>query len=42
MKAMDEQHLRKDNGAKLKETWQYINRGNLERETEHMIIAAQD
>ena len=41
-KAMNGQHLRQTEENSAKETWQWMKRGSLKRETESMIIAAQD
>ena len=41
-KAMNGQHLRQTEENAAKETWQWMKRGSLKRETESLIIAAQD
>ena len=41
-KAMNGQHLRQTEENSAKETWQWMKRGSLKRETESLIIAAQD
>ena len=41
-KAMNGQHLRQTEENATKETWQWMKRGSLKRETETLIIAAQD
>ena len=41
-KAMNGQHLRQTEVNSAKETWQWMKRGSLKRETESLIIAAQD
>ena len=41
-KAMNGQHLRQIEENSAKETWQWMKRGSLKRETESLIIAAQD
>ena len=40
-KAMNGQHLRETEENSAKETWQWMKRGSLKRETESLIIAAQ-
>ena len=41
-KAMNGQHLRQTEENSAKETWQWMKRGSLKRESESLIIAAQD
>ena len=41
-KAMNGQHLRQTEENSAKETWQWMKRGSLKRETESLIVAAQD
>ena len=41
-KAMNGQHLRQTEENAAKETWQWMKRGSLKRETKSLIIAAQD
>ena len=41
-KAMNGQHLRQTEETSGKETWQWMTTGSLKRETESLIIAAQD
>ena len=41
-KAMNGQHLKQTEENAAKETWQWMKRGSLKRETESLIIAAQD
>ena len=41
-KAINGQYLRQTEENVAKETWQYMKRGSLKRETESLIIAAQD
>ena len=39
---MNSQHLRQTEENSEKETWQWMRRGSLKRETESLIIASQD
>ena len=41
-KAMHGQYLRQTEGFRAQETWQWLKRGTLKRETEALIVAAQD
>ena len=41
-KPMNGQHLRQTEDQAAKEAWQWVKRGSLKRETESLIIAAQD
>ena len=41
-KAINDQHLRQTKENSAKETWQWIKRGSLKRETESLIISAYD
>ena len=41
-RAMNGQHLRQTGKNSAKEIWQWMKRGSLKRETESLIIAAQD